>query len=773
METMLLLLARFCVRFRWLVILVWVGILLFAGTKGPLPQLGNVVSNSNSAFLPASSASSQALTLAAPFVSTVHPTGQLVVSSLNAPVPERSILPLENAIRKVPHVVGVKDAGQSQNQLARLAIVSINVPSTGDVSAATTQIVHDIRAAITATGVPAGETAYLTGGIAITADSQANNALIGDIIGLGSFLVILFILALVYRSIVAPLLNVVPAIFVLSISTGIVGQLVAWGLPGSPVTVFIMTVLILGAGTDYGLFVMMRYREELELTSNRHEAIANATAKVGEAVVFAALTVSAALGCLYFSKFGIYKGIGPALAVAILIMLLAALTLMPALLAVCGAKAFWPSRPRTNVESGWAKIAERCAQRPALTLGIGATVLVVLSIACFGIATNGFNTNPGGPNGSGSQRGYEAINANFPASVTGPTSFVMAFDQSVWTQAGLARIEAAQASLTSSSLIASTSGPFSGYTPKKGGPTYTATPALYMQAYNTWGSPSTLSVTPPASLSPSDQLLYSLYRAEGTYFSSNGKTVQLDSTLNAGQPNSDAAINEVPQLRSLSTQVAHVAGATQYGLAGLAPVAYDIKSIATKDLFLVLPIVIFVIAILLGLLLRSLIAPIFLILTVLLSYLSTLGITVLAFQIWGSQGGVNFILPFLLFVFLIALGEDYNILVMSRIREEWPRGGSHEARTSAVVKAVGATGGTVTSAGIILAGGFLMFGVAGIVGQSPQIEEIGFSLAIGILLDTFVVRTLLVPSIVQLLGHLTWWPSRLADPISDTPQTHS
>ena len=758
MEKVLYKIAHLCVRFRWIVIVLWVGLAIFTGAKGPLPQLANVVSTSNSAFLPASSPSMQASQLAAPFTPTAHPTGQLVVTTSTGSVAPSTVLALEKSIQKVPGVIAVKSSGRSQNGKASLAVVTVNTPPQGD---QTNAVVKDIRAAMANTAVPPGTSAALTGTIAINADAAGNNALIGDIISGGTFGVILLILALVYRSFIAPILNLLPSLFVLGVSAGVVGQLVSWGLPGSSITEFIMTVLILGAGTDSGLFVMMRFREEMETTDDVHEAVARAVAKVGEAIVFAALTVSAALGCLYFSSFGIYKGIGPALAVAILIMLLASLTLMPAILGVAGRRAFWPSKPRTNVDSGYAKVAEACAKRPAITLSLGVVILALLSVAVFSIQTNGFNSNLGGPPGSQSESGYKAINENFPASVTGPTSFVFAYGESVWTLEGLTKIQAAESQLAQSTLIATTSGPFAGIQLEKGGTVYHATPALYLQAYQTWGPPADLPITPPASLSASDALLYSLYQAEGVFFSNDGKTVQLDTTLKAGPPNSDAAIAEVPQLRTLATSVGVTAGAQHYGLAGLAPLAFDIKDIAQRDLIKILPIVILVIAILLGLLLRSLIAPIFLILTVVLSYLSTLGITVLLFQTFGSEGGVNFILPFLLFVFLIALGEDYNILVMSRIREEWPHSGDHKARTTAVVRAVGATGGTVTSAGVILAGGFIMFGVAGIIGNSPQLTEIGFALAIGIFLDTFVVRTLLVPSIVQLLGNFTWWPSAL------------
>jgi putative drug exporter of the RND superfamily len=166
------------------------------------------------------------------------------------------------------------------------------------------------------------------------------------------------------------------------------------------------------------------------------------------------------------------------------------------------------------------------------------------------------------------------------------------------------------------------------------------------------------------------------------------------------------------------------------------------------------PVVIVVIALLLGLLLRSLVAPLYLVLTVLLSYFAALGIAVLLFQVGAGDSGLNFVLPFLLFVFLMALGEDYNILVMTRIREE----AHHLPLRKAVANAAHHTGTTVTSAGLILAA---TFGVAGITGATSQIKELGAAIALGVLLDTFLVRTLLVPAIVVLCRRYNWWPSKL------------
>ena len=195
-------------------------------------------------------------------------------------------------------------------------------------------------------------------------------------------------------------------------------------------------------------------------------------------------------------------------------------------------------------------------------------------------------------------------------------------------------------------------------------------------------------------------------------------------------------------------------GATATGVAGYAAVAADVGGLSMHDLLRIIPIVMLVLGILLGIVLRSLVAPLYLVASVALSYLASLGFAVLVFVVIGGQDGINFVLPFFMFIFIMALGQDYNILVMTRIREE-----AHFAPLKTAVRhAVEATGTTVTSAGLILAG---TFGVLTATGNT-QIVEIGVGLAVGILLDTFFVRTLLVPSVVVLLGRWNWWPSRLS-----------
>ena len=207
-------------------------------------------------------------------------------------------------------------------------------------------------------------------------------------------------------------------------------------------------------------------------------------------------------------------------------------------------------------------------------------------------------------------------------------------------------------------------------------------------------------------------------------------------------------------------------GAADYGVGGEAPAFYDISQISDSDLVHVIPIAILVIGVLLALVMRSLVAPLYLIASVGLSYLAALGLSVLIFIELAGDGGLTFILPFLMFIFLLALGEDYNILVMSRIREE-----AHDyPLREAVSRAIAVTGTTVTSAGMVLAGTFAVFALVGGRGSGgSQIRDVGVGLALGVLMDTFVVRTVLVPSTVVLLGRWNWWPSRLSRLPADRP----
>jgi RND superfamily putative drug exporter len=236
----------------------------------------------------------------------------------------------------------------------------------------------------------------------------------------------------------------------------------------------------------------------------------------------------------------------------------------------------------------------------------------------------------------------------------------------------------------------------------------------------------------------------------GQYVTEGGKTVLYQTSLSAGSPGSTAAMQAIPSVRSAVSEIAQSVGATRWGALGQAAGAADVSAISGQDVARILPIVAIVLALLLGLLLRSLVAPLYLVASVLLSYTASLGLAVLIFVTVGGQLGINFTLPFFLFVFIMALGEDYNILVVSRIKEE----AADLPLRSSVPRALATTGTTVTTAGLILSG---TFGVLAVT-TTGQVRQIGTGLALGILLDTFLVRTLLVPSAVVLVGVWNWRP---------------
>jgi RND superfamily putative drug exporter len=400
----------------------------------------------------------------------------------------------------------------------------------------------------------------------------------------------------------------------------------------------------------------------------------------------------------------------------------------------------------------WGRIAGRLVRRPALTLGIGVVVLALLAAFALGFKPGGFGGNIAAPAGSDAAKGNAALAQYFPHSNGNPTNLIMRFPTSVWENPQ--QLVTATAALHESGKFTTLAGPLN--------PAGTEiTPAELTRLHDTL--PPAKQLVDQNRLAPADVsiplALYQSYLATARYISEDGKTVQWESGLRAGTPETTAALQAIPDVRAAVEHAAQQAGATESGVAGEAAALYDVSHISDGDLRHIVPIAVLAIGLVLAIVLRSLIAPIYLILSVVLSYLASLGISVLIFIKLGNSGGIVFLLPFLMFIFLLALGEDYNILVMTRIREEAARRPLREA----VVRAVGTTGPTVTSAGLVLAGTFVVLAVVG--GSGPgnsQVRQIGIGLAVGILLDTFVVRTVLVPSTVELLGRWNWWPSALS-----------
>jgi RND superfamily putative drug exporter len=396
-------------------------------------------------------------------------------------------------------------------------------------------------------------------------------------------------------------------------------------------------------------------------------------------------------------------------------------------------------------------------KRPGVALAIGVVVLGGLSIAVSGYVSAGFGGAISAPAGTDSAAGTALLSKYFPASAANPTNLVYKLTTPAWDNAQA--IETATRQLQASGQFTGVTGPLN----PVGGTGFT--PAQYQELHAALGS-GPLPPAPPAAVAgriPAQ--VYQAYRATAQFVSTEGTTIQFQTGLTAGDPSTTAALHAVPAVRAEAAAVAPTLHATDYGVGGEAPALYDVSAISNSDLAHVIPIAIVVIGVLLALVMRSLVAPLYLIASVALSYFAALGLAVLVFIKIGNSGGITFILPFLLFIFLLALGEDYNILVMTRIREEAHR----IPLRRAVSRALGLTGTTVTSAGLVLAGTFAVFAVVG--GRESggsQIRDVGIGLAVGVVMDTFVVRTILVPCTVVLLGRWNWWPSKVEITEPDT-----
>ena len=794
---------RFSVRFRWLVVAVWIVGAIFASTQ--LPSLGSVTQGNNQKFLPASAPSSQAADLAAPFGTA----GQIPVPVVAATTSGRltaadtaALTGLQAKLATVPNVTKVIDAGVSTDGQAQQLVVLANAAGSGNQSFVT-NLIDNMRTAIRQAHLPAGLAAHVTGDLAVQVDQQKASGNTGNKVQGLSLVFVILLLVLIFRSFSLAITTVLPPAFSVAIAGPLVAEAAKHGLQVSPIAQLLLIVLVIGAGTDYGLFLVFRVREELR--SSKHEsagdnfpgkrrlagsmladlahprppardAIVKSVTRVGESISASAVTVIAAVLTLLLASFSFYSDLAWPFAIAVGVILVAGLSLLPALLsirlsllavkrslfkAMFGKPKLLPWSIQGKGGPGvWGRVAGRIVRHPVPTLLAGVLFFGGLSFAVLGYSAAGFGGTTSAPAGSDSAAGQVLLTKHFPQSSANPTSLIFKFSQPVCTNpAPLATIDS---SLRASGQFTQITGPLS----PVGG--ITLTPAQFAGLCGALGPAKALPATPPASIDGGKIPVqaYQLYRATANFVSADGHTVQFSTGLKAGDPASTAALNAVPAVRAATTSAQKAAGATASGVGGEAPALYDISNISTSDLKHIIPVAILAIGILLALVLRSLVAPLYLIASVGISYLAALGLSVIVFIKIGGSGGLEFFMPFLMFIFLLALGEDYNILVMTRIREEAHKLPLREA----VAKAIGVTGTTVTSAGLVLAGSFIVLTVAAGSGNS-QVQDIGLGLALGILMDTFLVRTLLVPSTVVLLGRWNWWPSKLhMDQAEDLPQ---
>ena len=511
-------------------------------------------------------------------------------------------------------------------------------------------------------------------------------------------IVVAIILIVVYRSPILWILPLLSAGVALTLAGGVVYLLAkndVITLDGQ--SQGILSVLVLGAATDYALLLIARYREELHLHESRFAAMKVAWRGVVEPILASGTTVVIGLMVLLLSQLNNNRGLGPVGAIGIICSMITILTLLPALLVVFGRWIFWPKIPRfgdpdEKLKGGWAKVGAATERNPR-RYWVGATALLIV-LAGFSTTLNatGLSTIDSFTQRTDSVVGQEELLKHFPGGQGQPTQVVVKE----------AIAPAAIAKLRSNPGVDSVETMVMGF----------AVP----------GQP-----LPPAKVVDGNMLL--------------------NVTLKYA-PDSEEAIALIPGLRSdmesLDKSIL-VGGSTS--------VSFDINQASKHDRNLIIPIVLFLIAIILGLLLRSIYAAVLLLGTVVVSFFATLGACALIFNHVFGFAGADPAFPLFAFIFLVALGIDYNIFLMTRVREESLRLGTRAGMT----KALTVTGGVITSAGIVLAATFAVLGILPLV----FLAQLGFAVAFGVLLDTMIVRSILVPALVHEIGPKVWWPSKL------------
>ncbi|GAB3851374.1 MMPL family transporter [Nocardioides maradonensis] len=604
-----------------------------------------------------------------------------VVKSLNAELP--------GTFQKLAPAAAV--AQQSPDKLAAKAAFGITKDRTAFDKTAMddAQTLRDDAAKLTQ---GTDLTLYVGGPAAQQLDAQNSSAKTMAIVGAATIVLIVLLLALIFRSVIICLLPILVVGLVSQVATGLIGWAnEAFNLQADSSLEIILIVVLYGIGTDYILFLLFRHRERLRLGEDVKTSIVAAMERAGEAIASAGGAVIVAFSALILSSLGIFKAIGPALAIAVAVTLVAALTLVPAVVTLLGKALFWPSK-KWRVESQgarFAKIGDGLGKRPALFAAGSGLILVVLAVFSLGFHPS-FDFTSSQPKDLESSKADATIQTHFSAGATDPALVVLKSD---------GKLTPAQV------------GAFAGDLGRTEG------------------------VSAAAPIGP---------------ISSDGTTAVIATVLKDA-PGSDAAAAAVKgPIRSQAHAAARQIGATAY-VGGTTSVFVDIDAAMVRDYKVVFPVAAAIILLILALLLRSLVAPWYLMVSVGLGFLASLGATVLVIQHLKGDNGLIFMLPIYIYLFVVALGTDYNILMIARLREEAQEGREPRAAAAEAVKHAGPT---IAAAGVILAGTFASL----MLGGNALIVSMGFALSFGIFTAAFIMAMFFTPALTALVGHAAWWP---------------
>ncbi|HET8658762.1 MAG TPA: MMPL family transporter [Micromonosporaceae bacterium] len=693
-------------RRAWRWVLPALAIVLWLGLGGPLASLtsktSDVQKNDNSAFLPANAESTKVLDLNERFVETEASPAIIVYArpgGLTGADRTKIGADLAEASARLGDKLVGPPLGPVYSTDGEAAQVILQFAGS-DAEKATDDVAW-LRELVSSSP---GLQAHVTGPVGIFADLIEVFQGIDGILLLVTGIVVLLILIVVYRSPLLPFVVLGVAGLALGLANGVVYLLAkAEVITLSGQSQGILDVLVLGAATDYALLLVSRYREELRRHESRHDAIRVAWRAVVAPILASAGTVILGLLCLLVSDLSANRGLGPVGAIGIGAALLAMLTLLPAVLALLGRAAFWPFRPQHGSapaeERGvWARIAGVVGRRPRVVWAVTAVVLLALAGGITRLEADGIPQTEAFTTTKDSKTGQDLIGRHFPAGSGSPAQVIVRQDK-------LGEVVSAAQGVPGVAAVA----PY---------------PGVVLP-----GSP------PPAGPKVVDGL------------------VRVDVTL-ADAADSPAAFETVRRLRT----AVHAVPGAQALVGGFTAINVDVQDTSRRDRTVIIPLVLAVVFVILVLLLRSLVAPLLLVSTVVLSFAATLGVSGVVFRDVLGFAGADSGFPLFAFVFLVALGVDYNIFLMTRVREETARRG-HKAGT---LTGLSVTGGVITSAGVVLAATFAALAVLPLV----FLAEMAFAVAFGVLLDTLIVRSLLVPALTVDIGRSVWWPGglRRADP---------
>ncbi|MER5550642.1 MMPL family transporter [Streptomyces sp. NPDC002793] len=670
-------------------------------------KLGEVATNDQASFLPQSAESTQVVEAQKAFSkqqtvpAVVVWTSETEGAKLDAEQQEAATAALAS-VKDGPGVTGqVSPALPSKDRQALEGVVQLRP----DLDDGLPDVLADIRTA--AERVP-GTVVGLAGPAASQADlSDAFAGIDGLLLGV-ALVTVLVILLLVYRSVLLPLIIIIGAVLALGVSCAIVYVLADHDIVRVDGQVQgILSILVIGAATDYALLLTARFREELGRHADRWAAMRAALRESAGPITASAATVALGLLALLLSDLTNNRALGPVGAIGIVCSVLSTLTFLPAVLVLLGRAAYWPAKPKKGgVEpaSGstgiWSRIAGLVDRSPRKVWAV--TLIGLLACAAFMPTLN----SKGVPlkeifvNDAPSVSAQETLGRHFPGGSGNPAVVIADADRTQQV------VTAAQdvSGVASVSVVTASGRPGGG------------------------GEPLVV----------------------------DGR-VRIDATL-SDTADSDAAKETVTRLRDA---VHEVSGAEAL-VGGYTAQQYDTQKTAEHDRNIIVPVVLVIILVILIGLLRSLLMPLLLVATVALNFLATLGIASLVFEHVLGFSGTDSSVPLYGFVFLVALGVDYNIFLMSRVREESLVHGTRQG----VLRGLTTTGGVITSAGVVLAATFAALGVIPLA----FLVQIAFIVAFGVLLDTLVVRSLLVPALVRDIGPTAWWPGVLSRRGKDTPE---